>query len=176
MLLHTRIIWEKAWRIRVDTVQLPSGRTTERAAVEHPGSVVLVPLQEKDEEPYILTLRQYRFTLQQTIVELPAGTRDWDEPWLECAQRELREETGYRAADFIPLGHIWPAPGITDEEMAIFLATGLTADPLPADEDEELIVESILLSELVAMAMDGRLQDAKSVVAILRTAAYLNDQ
>ncbi len=171
--LHSRIIWEKNWRLRVDTVQLPNGRTIERAAVEHPGSVVLVPLQGKEGEPHILALRQYRFTLQQHILELPAGTREWNEPWLDCAQRELREETGYRAAEFIPLGHVWPAPGITDEEMAIFLAKGLTADPLPADEDEEITVEAVALPELAAMAMDGRLQDAKSVVAVLRAAAYL---
>jgi ADP-ribose pyrophosphatase len=160
--------------MRVDTVQLPNGRTIERAAVEHPGSVVLVPLLERASELQILMLRQYRFTLQEAILELPAGTRGWGEPWLDCAQRELREETGYRAAKFISLGRVWPAPGITDEEMAIFLATELTADPLPADEDEEIMVEAVALAELAAMAMDGRLQDAKSVVAILRTAAHLS--
>lgn len=190
--LYSRILWEGSWRLRVDTLQLPDGRTIERAAVEHPGSVVLVPLINKNPpgaesssafspqpssfDLHILMLRQYRFTLQQTILELPAGTRDWGEAWLDCAQRELREETGYRAAEFIPLGHIWPAPGITDEEMAIFLATGLAADPLPADEDEEIVVEAVALAELVTLAMDGRLQDAKSVVAILRTAAYLNNE
>jgi ADP-ribose pyrophosphatase len=173
LVLHSRIVWEGAWRMRVDTVQLPNGRTLERAAVEHPGSVVLVPLQEDTGNPHVLMLRQYRFSLQQTILELPAGTRGWGEPWLDCAQRELREETGYRAADFVSLGRVWPAPGITDEEMALFLAKGLTADPLAADEDEEIAVEAIALSELAAMAVDGRLQDAKSVVAILRTAAYL---
>jgi ADP-ribose pyrophosphatase len=191
--LHSRVVWEDSWRLRVDTVQLPNGRTIERAAVEHPGSVVLVPLLEHSKlasalspqpssftlqpssfDPHVLMLRQYRFTLQQSILELPAGTRDWEEPWLECAQRELREETGYRAAEFIPLGHVWPAPGITGEEMAIFLALGLTADPLPADEDEEIVLEVLALTELVEMAVDGRLQDAKSAVAILRTAAYLS--
>jgi ADP-ribose pyrophosphatase len=184
-ILHTRVVWEDSWRLRVDKVQLSNGRTVERAAVEHPGSVVLVPLldyskpssapgpQPSSFGPQILMLRQYRFTLQRTILELPAGTRGWGEPWLECAQRELREETTYRAADFTSLGHVWPAPGITDEEMAIFLATGLTPDPLPADEDEEIVIEAVALAQLVEMAVDGRLLDAKSVVAILRTAAYL---
>jgi ADP-ribose pyrophosphatase len=172
--LHSRIAWEGSWRVRVDTVQLPNGRTIERAAVEHPGSVVLVPLQENNAGPQIVMLRQYRFALEQAILELPAGTRGWDEPWLDCAQRELREETGYRAAEFVPLGHIWPAPGITNEEMAIFLATGLTADPLAADEDEEIVIEVVALEELTAMAVDGRLRDAKSIVAIIRTAAYFN--
>jgi ADP-ribose pyrophosphatase len=184
----SRILWEDSWRVRLHQLQLSNGRIVERAAVEHPGSVVLVPLvnqnlaesassfilQPSTLTPHILMVRQYRFTLQQTILELPAGTRHWEEPWLVCAQRELREETGYRAAEFIPLGHIWPAPGITDEEMAIFLATGLTADPLPADEDEEIVIEAVGLAELAAMAIDGRLQDAKSAVAILRTAAYLH--
>ena len=112
-------------------------------------------------------------SLDQTILELPAGTRHWDEPWLECAQRELREETGYRADTFISLGEVWPAPGLTDETMHIFLAQTLMPDPLPGDVDETIEVAPMLLAEVVAMAQDGRLQDAKSVVAVWRTAVYL---
>ena len=96
-----------------------------------------------------------------------------DEAWLLCAQRELQEETGYRAATFVSLGEVWAAPGLTNERMAFFLASGLTADPLPMDVDEEIAVEAWPLSDLVAMALDGRLEDAKSVVAILRTARHL---
>ena len=118
-------------------------------------------------------LRQYRHVLDQTILELPAGTRDWDEDWLTCAQRELREETGYRAEKFTPLGHIWPAPGISDELMHLYLAEILTPDPLPGDEDEAIEVTPMLLNDLVEMAWNGRMQDAKSVVGILRTAHYL---
>ena len=119
-------------------------------------------------------LRQYRLSLNETILELPAGTREPDEEWLACAQRELQEETGYRAENWISLGHVWPAPGLTNEEMAIYLASGLSPAPLPADADEEIEVDEMTLRDLAKMALDGRLMDAKSVVALLRAAAYLD--
>jgi ADP-ribose pyrophosphatase len=116
----------------------------------------------------VLLLSQYRLAMDSTILELPAGTRGWEENWLSCAQRELREETGYRAANWVALGKIWPAPGITDELMAIYIATDLQWDPLPADIDEKIELKPMLFEEAAAMALDGRLQDAKSIIAILR--------
>jgi ADP-ribose pyrophosphatase len=163
---HTRIAWSgPSWRLRVDTLTRPDGSQTEKGLIEHPGSVVLVPLRGEQ----VLMLRQYRPALAETILELPAGTREEAEPWLECAQRELREETGYRAAEFTPLGHVWPAPGLSSEVMAIYLATGLTPDPLPADFDEQIELVSLPLANLVQMALDGQMQDAKSAIALLRT-------
>lgn len=174
-LIDSRIVWQGKWRVRVDTFRLADGRLYERGAIDHPGAVVMVPLLagEAGSEPQVLMLRQYRPALGHTILELPAGTREPDEPWLSCAQRELQEETGYRAASFVPLGEVWPAPGLTNERMALFLASDLTADPLPMDVDEEIAVEAWPLGELTAMAIDGRLEDAKSVVALLRAARHL---
>lgn len=170
----SQIIWQgDSWYLREDTRLLPDGTAVPRGVVVHPGSVVLVPVRLSPTGPEILMLRQYRQTLGQTILELPAGTRHWHEPWLDCAQRELREETGYRADTFTSLGEIWPAPGLTDEVMHIYLAQTLTADPLPADVDETIDVTPMPLADLVQMAQDGRLQDAKSVVAVWRTAVYL---
>jgi ADP-ribose pyrophosphatase len=173
--LDSRLVWEGKWRVRVNTFRLADGRLFERGSIEHPGAVVLAPLlpANGEDSPQILMLRQYRPALGQTILELPAGTREPDEPWLKCAQRELQEETGYRAQTFTPLGEIWPAPGLSDERMALFLATGLTADPRPLDVDEEIAVEVWPLAELAAMALDGRLEDGKSVVALLRTVEHL---
>lgn len=151
-------------------LSLPDEKTLERGIIDHPGSVVVVPVQGED----VLMLRQYRLSLNETILELPAGTREQDEGWLACARRELREETGYRAEDWIPLGHIWPAPGLTNEEMAVYLALNLSPAPLPADADEEIKVEKLPLHELTKMALDGRLMDAKSVVALLRVAAHFD--
>ena len=85
----------------------------------------------------------------------------------------MREETGHRAATFTPLGEVWAAPGLTNERMAVFLAEGLSGDPLPMDADEEIAVEPWPLAELAAMAIDGRLDDAKSVVGILRAARHV---
>jgi ADP-ribose pyrophosphatase len=113
-------------------------------------------------------LSQYRLALDKAILELPAGTRSLDEEWQACAERELREETGYRGAKWISLGRVWPAPGITNELMAIYLATDLSWDPLPADEDEEIEVRPLPIDQAIEMALDGRLMDAKSIVGLLR--------
>lgn len=173
--IHSKLLWQQGdgWRLRLDTLELPNGRTLEKAAVEHPGAVVLVPLRPSANGPEVLMLRQYRHVLDQVILELPAGTRGWDEDWLACAQRELREETGHRAEKFTELGQVWPTPGLSDELMQLYLAEDLTPAPLPGDEDEMIEVAPMLLEELVEMAWNGRLQDAKSVVGILRTAHYL---
>lgn len=170
---QSRIVWQGKWRLRVDSFRLADGRLYERGFIDHPGAVVVVPLLPGDDGPQVLMLRQYRPALERTILELPAGTREADEPWLTCAQRELREETGQRAASFVPLGEVWAAPGLTNERMALFLAEGLSVDPLPMDMDEEIVVEAHPLAAVVAMALDGRLDDAKSVVGILRAARHL---
>lgn len=168
-------LWQQSdsWRLRLDTLQLPDGRILEKGAIEHPGSVVLVPLRPSADGPEVLMLRQYRHVLDQVILELPAGTRGWEEEWLACAQRELREETGHRAEKFTELGQIWPAPGISDELMHLYLAQDLMPDPLSGDEDEMIELVPMPLAELVEMAWNGRLPDAKSVIGILRTAHFL---
>jgi len=172
----SRVVWQgPSWRLRVETVILPDSSSLERGAIEHPGAVVMVPLQSSNGSFEVLMLRQYRHVVDEVILELPAGTRGWDEDWRACAQRELREETGYRAQTLTSLGRIWPAPGISNEVMALYLATELSLDPLAADLDEELQVQPMPLAELIAMAQDGRLQDAKSTIGILRAAVYLNN-
>lgn len=168
------IAWQgDSWRLLVHSIQLSDGRTIEKGSIEHPGAVVIVPLRETAAGPEVIMLRQYRLALKESILELPAGTRGWEEDWLTCAQRELREETGYRAEQFLTLGQCWPAPGLSNELMAIFLARGLSRDPLPQDGDEIIELQPILLDDLIKMALDGQLKDAKSVVGILRTAFHL---
>jgi ADP-ribose pyrophosphatase len=155
-------------------VETTPDNAQERAFIEHPGAVVLVPLQVGADGPELLMLRQYRRALDETILELPAGTRGWDEDWLGCAQRELREETDHRAAHFKLLGEFWPTPGLSNELMRLYLATGLQLDPLPQDEDEEIEVVAMPLAELVEMAGNGRIRDAKSIIGILRAAQQVN--
>lgn len=167
----SRIVWNSpSWRLRSEEVVGPDGVTVEKRYIEHPGAVALIPLRSENE---ILMLRQYRRTVERSILELPAGTRGWEEPWLDCAQRELREETGYQAATFTPLGRLWPAPGYSDEVMALYLARGLTLAPLSADFDEIIELQPMALDELVIMARDGGLEDGKSIVGVLRAAAHL---
>jgi ADP-ribose pyrophosphatase len=175
--MGSRIAWQgRSWRLLVQTSQSSDGSIVERGMVEHPGAVVLVPVRKTGGDLEVLMLHQYRRVLDESILELPAGTREGQEPWLACAQRELREETGYRADHFQELGRCWPAPGLSNEVMSIYLATGLHPDPLPQDGDEIIEVRPFLLQELVEMALNGRLHDAKSVVGILRTAYFLQDK
>jgi ADP-ribose pyrophosphatase len=170
----SHVAWQgQSWRLRVQTSRTPEGIVVERGAIEHPGAVVLVPVRKTELGFEVLMLHQYRRVLDESILELPAGTRDWQEPWLACAQRELREDTGLRANHFQELGRCWPAPGMSNEIMSIYLATGLVPDPLPQDSDEIIEVRPVLLQKMVKMALDGRLQDAKSVVGILRAANFL---
>lgn len=169
----SRIVWDDKWRVRVHQLSLPDGRLVDRAVVEHPGSVGIVPLRPVAQGYEIVMLRQYRLSLDREILEIPAGTRLPGEAWLTCAQRELREETGLAAESFVALGEVWPAPGLTDERMALFLAIGLYPDPLPADEDEAIRLEAHMLTDLVPAALDGKLEDGKSIIAVLRTATYL---
>jgi ADP-ribose pyrophosphatase len=168
--IASRVVYDGKWRVRVDTLDLGPAGLVEKAYLQHPGAVVLVPLLETPDGPAVVMLRQYRHALQQTILELPAGTREPDEPWESCAQRELREETGYAADELLSLGEMWAAPGVSDERMALFLARGLRRAPLPADVDEQIVTEPRLLTELVTLALDGTLDDAKSVVGVLRAA------
>jgi ADP-ribose pyrophosphatase len=173
--IGSRVVYDGKWRVRVDTLDLGPEGTLEKAYVQHPGAVVIVPLLEaEDSAAQVLMLVQYRHALRQSILELPAGTREGDEPWAVCAQRELREETGYAVGELVSLGEVWAAPGVSDERMAIFLARGLRHAPLSGDADEQIVVEPRPLADLVAMALDGALDDAKSVVAVLRAAHFLD--
>jgi ADP-ribose pyrophosphatase len=168
----SQLIWQgRSWQLNFVQTTLPDGHLLEDGVVDHPGSVVIVPLEGEE----VLMLQQYRLALDEVILELPAGTREAGEDWLECAKRELQEETGHRANTWTELGRLWPAPGLSNELMAVYLATDLTPDPLPADVDEVIELRPMPLEELVAMARDGRLQDAKSTAGILRTAAYLEE-
>ncbi len=168
--LESQILYDGKWRFCVDKVILPSGLGMEMAYVDHPGSIVLVPILDEK----ILMIEQFRPVLDQTILELPAGTLEVGENRLLGAQRELREETGYRAATLTPLGTMLPSPGATNEVMHILLASDLTWDPLPMDEDESIQLRPLALAELLPMALTGEIPDAKSVVGILRANHYLS--
>jgi ADP-ribose diphosphatase len=165
--------WQgRSWRLCVAHRTLQNGTEVDTAYIDHPGAVVIVPWQESGSHSEILMLRQYRYSLRDFILELPAGTRHQDESWETCAQRELREETGYQAGQLYNLGQFWPAPGVSNELMTIYLASGLQHNPLPSDPDEEIEVVMYKFDDLLSMALDGRLQDAKSVIGIVRTAVF----
>ena len=160
----------RAFTIRRDYLKTPDGRETKFDIIEHGGSVVIIPV---DQRGNVLLVRQYRHATGMDLLELPAGTLDDDEEPEVCAAREIREETGMAAGKLVKLGDFYLAPGYSTEFMHVFLATELKDDPLEADADEFLSVESIPLSEAIRMAESGEMPDAKSLAALFMAKQHL---
>jgi ADP-ribose pyrophosphatase len=147
-----------------DTVTRPDGRTASIAYLKHPGSVAILPLLD---DGRVCLIHSRRLTVNNTLIEVPAGTREPDESPLETASRELAEETGYRAAHLEELTVYYPSPGIMDERMWIYVATGLTEGQHAREANEE--IENLLVTweEALAMVERGEIQDGKTTLAIL---------
>jgi ADP-ribose pyrophosphatase len=160
----------RAFCIRRDYLKTPDGRETKYDIIEHSGSVVIIPVDEKGN---VLLVRQYRHATGGDLLELPAGTLDEDEDPEVCAAREIREETGMAAGELTRLGDFYLAPGYSTEFMVVFLATGLSHDPLDADEDEFLSLEAIPIAEAIQMAERGEIPDAKSLAALFMARSTL---
>ena len=167
--LKSNTLYDGKFIFRVDRIALEDGLEIDLPMVDHPGSVVLVPILEDK----VLMIKQFRPVYGDTILELPAGTLEWGEDAMEGAQRELREETGYRAETFTLLSAMLPSVGSSNEVMSILLATGLSWDPLPQDEDERIELAPMGMAKLVELALSGKLIDAKSVVGVLQAQHHL---
>src|SRR5689334_11539426 len=160
----------RAFKVRRDTLKTPNGEETRLEIIEHGGSVVVVPI---DEEGNVLLVRQYRHAAQQDLLELPAGTRHENEPFEECAAREIREETGMEAGSLLKIGDFYLAPGYSTELMAVFLATELRHNPLDADFDEFLQLEKMPVKAASELFESGKVLDAKSLAAWLLAKPHL---
>jgi 8-oxo-dGTP pyrophosphatase MutT (NUDIX family) len=160
----------RAFKVRRDYLKTPKGEETTLEIIEHSGSVVLVPI---DNDGNVLLVRQYRHAAAQDLLELPAGTRDEEEPFEACAAREIREETGMEASKLKRVGGFYLAPGYSTEFMAVFLATELSHNPLEADFDEFLQVEKIPVKKAVELFQGGEVLDAKSLAAWLLAKPHL---
>ena len=156
-----------------DRVELPNGKTSFREVVRHPGGVIILPL---DDEGHVHLVRQFRYAYDRVILEIPAGKLEYGEEHLSAARRELEEEIGARAEQWVPLGDIWPTPGFCDEVQHLYLARGLSFGETDPDEDEFLEQVRMPFDEVCAMAADGRLQDSKSVVALLRAHLLMEEE
>jgi len=161
----------RAFKIRRDSLKTPDGRETKYEIVEHVGSVIIIPM---DGEGNLLFVRQYRHAAGMNLLELPAGTRDGNEPHEVCAAREIREEIGMAAGKLERIGDFYLAPGYSTEFMAVFLATELTHNPLKPDADEFLQVEKIPIQRAIEMAEKGAIPDAKTLAALFLARPRLN--
>ena len=152
------------------TVRLPNGKESQREVIQHPGAVAIVAL---DEQNRILLVRQFRLPAGQILLEVPAGTLESGEDPLDCARRELREETGYLPHRLQALGGIYVAPGYTTEYIHLFLAGDLEHAPLPGDHDEFVEVERLTLDDLLNLIDRGEIVDAKTIASVLLVARRL---
>ena len=152
-----------------DTVQLPNGKDATREVIKHIGAVGIVPLTDDGK---VIMERQFRYPLGRVVTEIPAGKLDSKtEDRLSAAKRELEEETGLVADEWIPLGDYIPAAAYCDEVITLYMAKGLHQGTRNLDEDEFLNIEAIALEELVEDIMQGKIADGKSQAALLK--AYL---
>lgn len=170
LLKSVTLMQGRTFRIRRDFLKTPDGRETHFEIVEHGGSVIIIPV---DENGNILFVRQYRHAVGINLLELPAGTRDGNEPFDACAAREIREETGMAAGQLVQIGEFYLAPGYSTEFMGIFLAIELTHNPLAPDADEILSVEKIPVKQAFELAERGEIPDAKSLAALLLARPHL---
>jgi ADP-ribose pyrophosphatase len=147
-----------------ENVTLDNGVNTDVEFVEHPGATAIIP---RLNERRIVLLKQYRHALRKYIWEIPAGTLDPQESILNCAKRELIEETGFSARRWSKLGEITPVPGYSDERIWIFMATGLQPAEKNLDTDEIINVHEVEISEALEMIGRGEIQDAKTIVGLI---------
>lgn len=147
------------------TVDMGGGRRVTREVVRHPGAVVVVPVLEGGRR--VVLIRNERIALGKVLWECPAGTLEPPEDAAVCAMRELEEEAGYRAGKVVGLGSFYTTPGMTDELMHSYAAVDLEKTAQDLEEDERIEVHAVEVDEVFGMIDDGRLMDAKSMLAVL---------
>jgi ADP-ribose pyrophosphatase len=161
--ISTKPIFEgRMITLQVDTVRLPNGETATREIVRHPGAVAVVALLDGK----MLVVEQFRKPLEKTQVEIPAGKLDPGEEPETAAYRELEEETGYRARSLVHLHSFSTSPGFADEILHVYFTDDLEQGEVHLDEDEFLSCEAITLKEAMAYIADGRICDAKTLLAV----------
>src|SRR5450755_1850637 len=171
--LSSRVSYQgPVFSVTTDEGEEPGGVRARRDVIRHSGSIVVLAVDDlanagRKAEPRILLERQYRHAAQSMMWELPAGRIDDGETALTAAKRELLEETGYSARHWERILHFYVSPGFLDETMTIYLASGLRAGVAQPESDERIAVTFFSLPEAKAMAMNGRILDAKTIAGIL---------
>jgi 8-oxo-dGTP pyrophosphatase MutT (NUDIX family) len=161
----------KVFKLYAENVTLPNGYNTTLSIIRHPGASAMVAITDTRQ---ILLIRQYRHAADGYIWEIPAGTLDPGESPMDCAQRELVEETGFSADTWQKLGEIIPVPGYSDERIHIYLAENLKQARQNLDGDEVLEVHPFEFTEVIEMIRTGQIMDAKSITGIFMAKCHLN--
>lgn len=157
------------FRVTKDKIVEPSGKNSVRDVVRHNGSAVILAVDNSKsrKDPWIVVERQFRHAANQYLWELPAGSLDPGEDPLLGAQRELEEETGYRAKKWRPLVRYFASPGFLGEAMNVFVAEGLIAGNASPEEDEDIDFRLVKLSEMLKMIRKGKILDGKTLSCVL---------
>jgi ADP-ribose pyrophosphatase len=155
------------FKVVSDELIEPSGVKVRRDVIRHPGSVVVLALDETKRMPSVLLIRQYRYAADQYLWELPAGRIDEGEDALTAAKRELTEETGYSAREWKLALHYYASPGFLDETMSLFAARDLRKGKASPEEDEFITSKLVPLDQAVQWVMSGKVHDGKAISGIL---------
>ncbi len=161
----------RAFSFVAEDVTLPNDSRAEMAFVRHPGSTAIVPLLDDNT---VIMERQYRHPVRDYLFEIPAGTMEPGETALACAKRELEEETGYVAEEFIELGKVHILPAYSDEIIHVYLARGLTHSKQNLDQDEIIKVVEYPLDQALQMIESGQITDALTILSLQRAWFYLH--
>jgi ADP-ribose pyrophosphatase len=163
---QTQLLYQcKIFSVYEEKVALPDGRSVKQSWIDHKPTVAIVAV---NNENNVLMIKQYRTAVKQHLLEIPAGTMDVDgESPLVCAQRELAEETGFKAKSLIKLFEGYLVPGYCNEYMYFFLATDLYYEPLSADDDEFIEVLPTSFAEAKKMLKKGEITDAKTALGLI---------
>jgi ADP-ribose diphosphatase len=163
--LERRVIYRgRKIDLALQAIALPDGSITQREVVLHPGAVALVPMVDPD---HVCLIRNHRYAISKTLLEVPAGTIDPDESPDETARRELAEETGYQADRIVRVGEWFVSPGVMNERMFLYLCEDLKPGPTSHQPGERLQPVIVAWDEALGMVRDGRIEDAKTMLAIL---------
>jgi len=169
--VESKSIYEgKIIKVTLDTVICPNGREAKREIVRHPGGVAVVPV---DKNGYVYMIEQYRIPYDEIILEIPAGKLEKGEDPDLAVIRELKEETGLSAEKIQFMGSFYPTVGFCDENLRMYLATGLTEGEDNPDEDEFVITRKIHIDELIGMIMENKIRDGKTIAALFKAREIL---
>ena len=164
----------RIFNVDLDTVRFPNGSTGELEMIRHPGAAAVLPFLSDPggHDPQLMLLKQYRYAAGDFLYEIPAGRLDPGEKPLDCARRELKEETGCEADRIEHLYTFYTTPGFIDERIHAFMAVGLVRGKSHTETDEFITVETMTLSHALGLIQKGEIQDAKTALTILYAAGF----
>jgi len=165
-----KIYQGKIINLRIDTVELPDKKYSKREIVEHPGAVAIVPITYDNK---VVMVRQFRKSVEEVLLEIPAGKLEIGEEPLQCAKRELLEETGYKSDELEFIFSFYTSPGFSNEVINLYLAKNLIKDIAQPDEDEYIEIEEHNIDDIIDMINEGKIKDAKTIIALLTAKNYL---